>query len=69
MGRKRPPEHDYICIRCGCPSSPPGPDAKHIGGGQGMRACKSAPHVMLRSEFDAMIAADMAALRARRSPA
>jgi hypothetical protein len=64
MARKRSPEHDYICIRCGCPCDAGG--TRHLGGGRGMRACKNTPHVMLRSEYDAMIAADMAAFRARR---
>lgn len=63
MARKRNPEHDYICIRCGCPSTMPGPDAKHIGGGRGMRACRKPPHVMLRRDYEAMIAADLASIR------
>lgn len=64
MARKRAPEHDYICIRCGCPCDPGG--TKHIGGGQGMRACKQKPHAMLRSEWEAEVEAVVAGLRAHR---
>lgn len=62
MARKRSPEHDYICIRCGCPCDAAG--TRHLGGGQGMRACKKPPHPMLRSQFEAEAAAVMAGLRA-----
>lgn len=56
MARKRAPEHDYVCTRCGCPCGPYG--GKHLGGGtKGMRACdQAAPR--LRSEWEAELAAD-----------
>lgn len=53
MARKRAPEHDWICQRCECPCEPPVPDAKHVGGGQGMRACKREPTPILRRDFEA----------------
>ena len=53
MARKRSPEHDWICRRCECPCDPPGPEPKHIGGGQGMRACGKTASPVLRSEFEA----------------
>ncbi len=66
MGRKRSPEYDYICIRCGCAASPPGPGAKHVGGGQNMRACRKPPMIRLRSEWEAELAEDLKAFRAWR---
>lgn len=54
MARKRSPEHDYVCTVCGCPSEPPGPGARHVGGGRGMRACRQA-RPMLRSEWQAVL--------------
>jgi len=61
MARKRSPEHDFICRRCGCPCDAAG--RKHIGGGQGMKACGSRPDVILRSDYEAQIAADMQYIR------
>lgn len=50
MGRKRAPEHDYICRRCGCPcESYPG---RHVGGGQGMRSCRTTSDPVLRRDFE-----------------
>lgn len=63
MARKRSPEHDYICRRCGCPCD----FTKHIGGGQGMRACGQAPDVVLRSAYEAEIKADLEAIFGRRA--
>jgi hypothetical protein len=57
MGRKRAPQHDWICIRCGCPCEADG--SRHLGGGQGMRSCKKSPRPMLRAEFEEMIRADL----------
>lgn len=53
MARKRSPEHDWICRVCECPCDPPVVDAKHVGGGQGMRACGRPPRPVLRSVFEA----------------
>lgn len=64
MARKRAPEHDYICRRCGCPCDEGG--TKHLGGGQGMRACKRPPDPVLRSEYDADIALVAEAFRVTR---
>lgn len=64
MARKRAPEHDYICQRCGCACEADG--SRHLGGGQGMRACKFPPDPILRSEAEAEAGAIVAALRARR---
>jgi hypothetical protein len=50
MARKRSPEHDYICQRCGCACDEYG--TKHLGGGQGMRACRRTPDPILRSEHE-----------------
>jgi hypothetical protein len=63
MGRKRAPEHDWICRRCGCACDEGG--QRHLGGGQGMRACKREPDPVLRSELEAEAAAVVAGLRAR----
>jgi hypothetical protein len=62
MARKRSPENDYLCIRCGCPCDAAG--TKHLGGGQGMKACGKKPHARLRSEWDAEMEADADAIRA-----
>jgi hypothetical protein len=51
MSRKRSPENDYICQRCGCPCDPTG--TRHLGGGQNMRACGLPPKPILRSEMEA----------------
>jgi hypothetical protein len=64
MARKRSPEHDYICQRCGCPCDAGG--TKHLGGGQGMRACRFAPDPILRSEHEREAAAVVRGLRLRR---
>jgi hypothetical protein len=50
MGRKREPDHDWVCRRCGCPCVMPGTTrtGKHVGGGQGMRACNQAEPVLRR---------------------
>lgn len=71
MARKRSPENDYICMMCHCPTEPPGvrisdgAPPKHLGGGSiDMRACKQARPI-LRSEWEAMIQRDVAALRSR----
>lgn len=60
MARKRSPDHDWICRRCGCPCDMDG--TRHVGGGQGMKACRWDPDPVLRSVFEAEIAADMAAI-------
>lgn len=60
MARKRSAEFDWVCVRCGCPSDPPGERAVHLGGGQGMRACGPVAVPVLRSEFDAEMAAVVA---------
>lgn len=68
MARKRSPEYDYICTRCGCPAE--GDGSRHLGGGRGMRACKKQAGqplpVQLRREFEAEAAAVVAQLRGRR---
>jgi hypothetical protein len=51
MARKRGPEQDYICQRCGCACDRYG--TKHEGGGQGMKACDKAPDPILRSAYEA----------------
>lgn len=51
MARKRAPEHDYICQRCGCPCDQFG--TRHLGGGQNMKACKKPPNPILRSVYEA----------------
>lgn len=67
MSRKRAPEHDWICRRCLCPCMPPGhPEQRHIGGGQGMKACKLGADPILRSEHDAEVSAVVGAIRSRR---
>lgn len=54
MGRKRAPEHDWICAVCECPCNPtPG---GHIGGGQNRRACKGPSRPVLRADHEAMLA-------------
>lgn len=68
MGRKRAPEHDWICLRCLCPCGPvPG---KHVGGGQNRRACKGPSRPILRRDYEASMAAEakavVAAVRERR---
>jgi len=62
MARKRQPHWDYICMLCGCPCDEFG--TKHEGGGQNMKACGKPPRPILRTEWEAMIAADVAAMRA-----
>jgi hypothetical protein len=57
MARKRSPQYDFICIRCGCPCDEAG--TRHFGGGQGMRACGKPPNPMLRSEYEADIRATL----------
>jgi hypothetical protein len=61
MARKRSPENDWICQRCGCPCD----WQRHLGGGQGMRACRFPPDPILRGEAEAEAAALVAALRKR----
>jgi hypothetical protein len=51
MARKRAPEHDYICQRCGCACDRYG--TKHVGGGQNMKACNKPPDPILRSVYEA----------------
>lgn len=52
MARKRPPEYDYICLRCGCPCEADG--SRHWGGGTiNHRACGWPPRPILRSVFEA----------------
>lgn len=63
MARKRAPERDWICLRCGCPCEEDG--SRHLGGGRGMRACSRAPRPVLRSALEAEAAAVVASLRAR----
>lgn len=55
MARKRAPENDYICIRCGGAVDGPWAGAKHVSGGavRGQRACGKDPVVRLRSEWEA----------------
>lgn len=67
MARKRSPEHDWICRRCGCACTMPGaPEPRHVGGGQGLRACRWAPDPVLRADHEAEAAAVVAALLDRR---
>jgi hypothetical protein len=61
MARKRSPEHDFICQRCGCACDEAG--TRHLGGGQGMRACKKPPMPKLRSEVEAEARAIVSELR------
>lgn len=69
MGRKRAPEHDWVCRGCRCPCEPPGvPPARHVGGGQGMKACAGPALPVLRSDLDAELAAEMGLLRERWGP-
>lgn len=57
MGRKRAPENDWICQRCGCPCMPAGVQRqRHIGGGQGMRACRAEPDPILRTDYEREVA-------------
>lgn len=61
MGRKRSPEHDWICLRCECPCNPPWhSQQRHLGGGQNRKACRKPPNPILRADYDAMMA-EMAA--------
>jgi len=64
MTRRRAPERDYICRRCGCACHPyPG---KHLGGGsRGMKACRGPSVPVLRAEFHAGVTAVVAELRRR----
>lgn len=63
MGRKRSPEHDYICRLCQCPCDSHG--GRHLGGGDADHtACGKPADPVLRSEWDAMMAADLAAVKA-----
>jgi hypothetical protein len=64
MARKRSPEHDYICQRCGCACDEQG--TRHLGGGQGMRACRFPPNPILRSEHEREAAELVRSLRLRR---
>jgi hypothetical protein len=58
MARKRPAEYDFICRRCECPCDGPYVrDPKHLGGGQNRRACRKPPLPVLRSEYEAEMAA------------
>lgn len=63
MARKRAPEDDYICQRCGCACDQYGD--KHVGGGQNMKACEKPQHPILRSEYEAEAAAVVASLKNR----
>lgn len=63
MARKRSPEYDYICQRCGCACDEAG--TRHLGGGQNMRACRRDPDPILRSEFEAEAAAIVASIHGR----
>jgi hypothetical protein len=63
MARKRSPENDWICQRCGCACDAQG--ERHLGGGQGMRACRFPPDPVLRRDAEAEAAALVAALRKR----
>lgn len=73
MGRKREPGFDWVCRRCECPCTPPGPGGKHVGGGQGMRACRREPVPVLRRDLEAELgqaaAAVVAAIREHRRAA
>jgi formylmethanofuran dehydrogenase subunit B len=55
MARKRSPEQDYICQRCGCACDRYG--TRHEGGGQGMKACNKTPNPILRSVHEAEVKA------------
>ena len=57
MARRRSADHDYICIRCGCPTDVIG--SKHLGAGPGRKACDYPPNPMLRRDYDAMILNDL----------
>lgn len=60
--RRRPPEYDYICRRCGCACN----GRRHLGGGStAMRACGKPPDPVLRSVFKAEVREDVAAIRER----
>ncbi len=64
MTRRRSPEHDYICQRCLCACNVSG--TRHEGGGSAdFRACEKPPIPVLRSDFEKMIAGDVAAIRER----
>ena len=63
MGRKRSPENDWICQRCWCPCTADG--ARHVGGGQGMKACAKPQHVVLRSVLEAEMRTALAEHRDR----
>lgn len=64
MTRRRSPEYDYICRRCGCACDSIG--HRHLGGGNAtMRACRRGPDPVLRREFEREICDDVAALRDR----
>ena len=64
MARKRSPEHDFICQRCGCACDESG--TRHLGGGPGMRACRFPPDPILRAQFERETAAAVAGLRRTR---
>ena len=71
MGRKREPRYDWVCRRCECPCTPPSADLKHVGGGQGMRACRRQPVPVLRRDLEAEFAeaaADALAAMREREP-
>lgn len=64
MARKRAPEWDFICLRCGCPCDEFG--TRHEGGGQGMKACGYPPNPILRSAWEAEAAEIVAAIRSHK---
>lgn len=62
MGRKRAPEDDYICMRCQCACDQAG--TKHVGGGDANHtSCGKTPNPVLRADWDAMMSADLVAVR------
>jgi hypothetical protein len=62
MARKRAPEDDYICMRCQCACTPSGD--KHISGGDSAHtSCGKPPSPVLRADWDAMMKADLVAVR------
>lgn len=64
MTRRRPPQYDYICQRCGCACDAGG--TRHLGGGsRGMCACGKPPDVVLRSDFDRDVGEVVDMLRSR----
>jgi hypothetical protein len=64
MARKRAPEDDYICQVCQCACDRFG--KKHLGGGDAYhRACGKPPVPILRTEWNAMIKAEVSGLHHR----